>query len=352
MKPMTYFKRAMLAPLAGAMMLASGGLAAAQELELVEGASPTISMADIVIASELFFKEEGLTAKFNNATNGVVATQIVAAGGNRVGNITMEAYIRGYGQGMRGKFFATRGDRNNYYIAVPADGPIQKLEDLKGKKIGVLSMGSQAIFYVKSLLKLAGVDPESDVLVPVGFGDTAAAALRTNQVQALGLTEPAYAPLESVGLKFRYLFHPNLKDSITAGYFTSDANIAANRPALVKFSRAMLKTAIFMQENPAAAIQIFWKAFPQTRPPGSLEQAIKAGVAEMNFSPIPGDTKPVTRFAVPNRAALSTLLETMNREGLISYQMKVEDLVNDDIIKEAMQGVDEAAIKKMAREWK
>jgi len=334
------------------MFCASAGMVAAQEIELVEGASPTISMADMVIASQVFFKDEGLTARFSNATNGVVATQVVASGGLRIANITMEAYIRGYGQGMRGKFIATRGDRNNYYMAIPADGPIQRVEDLKGRKIGVLSMGAQAIFYAKSMLKLANIDPESDILVPVGFGDTAVAALRTNQVQALVLTEPAYAALESTGLKFRYVYHPTLKDSITAGYFTSDANIAQNRPALVKFSRAMLKTAIFANENPQAAIQIFWKVFPQTRPPGSDEQALRAGVAEMNFSPVPGDTKPVTRYAVPNRSALTTLLDTMNKEGLISYQMRVEDLVNDYIVREAMQGIDEAAVKRLAREWK
>jgi len=328
------------------------GGASAQNIELIEGSSPTISMADMVIASELFFKEEGLAATFNNATNGVVATQITAASVGRVANITMEAYVRGYGQGMRGKFFATRGDRNNYYMAVPAGSSIQKVEDLKGKKIGVLSMGAQAIFYAKSMLKLAGIDPESDILVPVGFGDSAAAAIRSNQVQALVLTEPAYASLEAAGLKFNYIYHPELKGAITAGYFTSDATIVQQRPLLVKFSRAMIKTSIFMNENPQVAIQLFWKVFNQTRPPGTLEQAIKAGIAEMNFSPIPGDTKPITRFAKPNRAALTNLLDTMNREGLISYKMNVEDLVNDDIFNEASKSIDVEAVKKFAREYK
>jgi NitT/TauT family transport system substrate-binding protein len=328
------------------------GAASAQTIELVEGSSPTISMADMVIASELFFKDEGLTATFNNATNGVVATQIVANGVGRVANITMEAYIRGYGQGMRGKFIATRGDRNNYYMAIPANSPIQKVEELKGKKIGVLSMGAQAIFYAKSMLKLAGIDPESDILVPVGFGDSAAAAIRSNQVQALVLTEPAYASLQSTGLTFRYLYHPTLKEAITAGYFTSDATIAQQRPMLVKFARSMIKTSIFVNENPQVAIQLFWKKFPQLRPPGTLEEAIKAGVAEMNFSPIPGDKKPITHFARPDRAMLANLLDTMNREGLISYKMDVNDLVNDDIFNEASQGIDVEAVKKLAREWK
>jgi NitT/TauT family transport system substrate-binding protein len=345
-------KRALRVPVAAAaMVLAAGGLSHAQSIELVEGSSPTISMADMVIASKVFFPEEGLTATFNNATNGVVATQLVANGEGRIGNITMEAYIRGFEQGIRGKFIATRGNRNNYYMAVPADSPIQSMADLKDKKIGVLSMGAQAIFYLKSLMKLSGYDPNADYMLPVGFGDSAVAALRSDQVQALFLTEPAYASLERGGQKFRYIFHPKLKGAITAGYFTSDASVANQRETLVKFLRAMKKTEIFVNENPQAAIKLFWEQFPEAKPQGSDEEAVALGVAEMNFTPVEGDTQPVSHVARPDTSTLTVLLEEMKSDGLIKEGIKVEDLVNTDIYDEAVASIDVEAVKKIARDW-
>lgn len=345
-------KRAIKVPFAAAaMFVAAGSYGYAQSLELVEGSSPTISMADVVIASKVFFPEEGLTATFNNATNGVVATQLVANGEGRIGNITMEAYIRGFEQGMRGKFIATRGNRNNYYMAVPVDSPIKSMADLEGKKIGVLSMGAQAIFYLKSMMKLSGYDPNADYMLPVGFGDSAVAALRSDQVQALFLTEPAYASLERGGQKFRYIFHPKVAGAITAGYFTSDASIANQRETLVKFVRAMKKTEIFVRENPEAAIKLFWEQFPEAKPQGDEAEAVKLGVAEMTFTPIPGDTQPVSHVARPDTSSLTVLLEEMKTDGLIKEGIKVEDLVNTDIYDEAVKGIDEEAVKKQARDW-
>src|SRR5207253_9243767 len=48
-------------------------------------------------------------------------------------------------QGVKGKIFYAAYQGNIYGIAVAKDGPIASVKDLKGKKIGVASMGSAGV---------------------------------------------------------------------------------------------------------------------------------------------------------------------------------------------------------------
>src|SRR4029434_4620216 len=66
-------------------------------------------------------------------------------------------------QGVRAKIFYTACEGNIYGIAVPAESPVQKITDLKGKSVGVISMGSCGVPGAKALISTAGMNPETDV---------------------------------------------------------------------------------------------------------------------------------------------------------------------------------------------
>ena len=69
-----------------------------------------------------------------------------------------------------------------------ADGPIKDPKELKGKKIGVMSMGASRTLDGFAMTQAAGLDPKTDVeWLPVGFGVQAALALQRGDVQALVL---------------------------------------------------------------------------------------------------------------------------------------------------------------------
>lgn len=326
---------------------------AADTLKFIEGAPPTISMADLYVAEAAGFLEaEGLTVPADFAQNGAVATQLVASDQGDIGDVSMEPYLSGFEKGMRGKFIGARGNLNIYFLAIPADSSIQTMKDLEGKKIGVLSMASQAIPYIRSMARSAGMDPNADMFLPVGFGDSAVAALKSGQVQALALNRIAYAGLVRAGLEFRYIFHPTIADAGNYGYFTSDATIAAKRSQLVGFLRAMVKSDIFIRENPGAALAIFWKKHPEAKPAGSEEDAIRLGTLELTFNPATDAMLKVERISAPDKVALERLVSAMREEGLVTSNLTVADLVDDSLIAEANQGVDTEAVKKIAREWK
>jgi NitT/TauT family transport system substrate-binding protein len=50
-------------------------------------------------------------------------------------------------QGIKAKIFYTAYQTNGYGLAVPADSPIQKAADLKGKNIGVTSLASAGVWW-------------------------------------------------------------------------------------------------------------------------------------------------------------------------------------------------------------
>jgi NitT/TauT family transport system substrate-binding protein len=87
-------------------------------------------------------------------------------------------------QGIKTKTFYTAYQGNIYQLAVPADSPIHTIRDLRGKTIGVISLGG-GVLYAKAVIAMAGLDPEKDVKFAVaGEGAQTAAMVRSKQVDA------------------------------------------------------------------------------------------------------------------------------------------------------------------------
>lgn len=334
-------------------VIAAGPAAAQQPIQVVEGAPPSITVTDFYVAEDAgFLRQEGLKLEINFAPNGAVGTQIASAGQADVADVTMEPYIAGFDKGMRGKFIAARGNINVYFLAVPKGAPYTSIADLKGKKIGVVSMGSSAIYYIKSMARAAGLDPEADMFLPVGFGDSAVAALKSGQVQALALNLIAYGGLVRAGLDFDYIFHPTIRDAGNYGYFVSDATLKAKRDQIVGFTRAMIKADIFIRTNRAAALKMFWKRHPNMKPAGSEEDAIRLGTMELTYVPSGTAGLNPERVSMPDKAALGRMLKAMQQEQMFKAGFNVDDLVDTSIFPAAVAAVDVGEVQKLAREWK
>ena len=109
-------------------------------------------------------------------------------------------------QGVKAKFFYTAYQTNTYGIAVPADSPIQKLTDLKGKTIGVTNMSSAGVIIARAQAAAAGLNPDTDITIVVaGEGAQPAIMLKNKQVDALSQFDTQYALIEIAGVKLRLL---------------------------------------------------------------------------------------------------------------------------------------------------
>src|SRR6185295_12204005 len=109
-------------------------------------------------------------------------------------------------QGVKAKFFYTAYQTNTYGIAVPADSPIQKHSDLKGKTIGVTNMSSAGVIIARAQAAAAGLNPDTDITIVVaGEGAQPAVMLKNKQVDALSQFDTQYALTEIAGVKLRLL---------------------------------------------------------------------------------------------------------------------------------------------------
>jgi NitT/TauT family transport system substrate-binding protein len=230
----------------------------------------------IVAENVGFFKQEGLTVQQQLVNSPSVAAQLVATGRGDLCAASYEAIAQGYDKGLHLQYFLSRSTRFSNVMAVLDSSPIRTIEDFKGKNIGVINIGSAG--QVTSELMLAGVGLRaSDVTFsPIGVGAQALQALTSGHVDGLGYPYGEVVPLEVVGnIKMRVFRHPILKDVGISGFAATPATLATKADLLQRFSRAVVKGAIFVRENPTVAARYFLGAFGPKFTPEALQNEIR-----------------------------------------------------------------------------
>jgi NitT/TauT family transport system substrate-binding protein len=92
-----------------------------------------------------------------------------------------------------------------FTIRVPEDSPIDAVEDLQGKKLGIVDVGDGAMPMVRAAIADAGLEVDKDVeLVVVGDGGPASsAALRDGKIDAYAGAVNDMVAMETTGLIMR-----------------------------------------------------------------------------------------------------------------------------------------------------
>src|SRR5262249_25729746 len=168
--------------------------ATAEERIRFSVAAVTASYMDEFVAIEKgYHREEGLTVELIRAGGGI-ATQALMAGDlhfSTSAGSALTAMLRG----AEIKVVYTNIDRPGYQLW-SGQPDIKTLKDLVGKKIGVTSRGDTQELSVRLLLRKHGIDANSVVYIPVGFGGTRLAALQTGTVDAVPLGAGDFAQLK------------------------------------------------------------------------------------------------------------------------------------------------------------
>src|ERR1700755_3616482 len=164
-------------------------------------------------------------------------------------------------------------------VAVKPDSPVQKYEDLKGKKIGVSDLGTTDYPVTRAVLQNIGVDPDKDVQwLSVGAGITAGVALQRGVIDALAYFDTGFGQIDAAGIGMRMLPRPK-NVPLIGGLFISakDSFLKENRKVAVGFARAVNKASEFLLANPEAGARVFLKMYPETAPRGASEDdAVKS----------------------------------------------------------------------------
>lgn len=160
-------------------------------------------------------------------------------------------------------------------IGVAEDSAIQSVADLKGKKIGIFSLGTGGMPLLKGYLRANGIDPDADVqIIATGAGAPALQALTSDRVQALMFWGSALTGFQNAGTQLRVLFDPQWRELPDFTFATMQKTIEAD-PAMVEaISRGAAKATLFVQTNTDCARRIHWKHFPSTKPTGADEATL------------------------------------------------------------------------------
>ena len=89
-----------------------------------------------------YWKEEGLDVTVTSVEGSAAGMQQLAAGNLQIVSLGPEEIVIGREKGVKIKGFYVQARETIYRLVVPADSPLQKVADLKGKTIGVPALAS------------------------------------------------------------------------------------------------------------------------------------------------------------------------------------------------------------------
>lgn len=258
-------------------------------------------------------------------------------------------------QGANLKYFYTAYQGNVYGMAVPADSPIKTVADMKGKKIGVISMASASAIIARALAKQAGLDPEKDIsIVVAGEAGQTAALLRNGSVDALSQFDTQYALVENAGVKLRRLSHPEIDKFPSNGLLGLEDTLAKMRKEAIALARGYAMGTLFALTNPEAAIRIMWDVWPQTNATGKDEAtALKGDISTLNARAVAWRLEKVgaTKWGeniVPN---YQSYLDWLFEQGTTKQKATAGDFLDHSMIDD-INKFDAAEVVKAAKEWK
>lgn len=212
-----------------------------------------------------FYEEEGITLDMVSSDGSSAAIQAVAAGSAAISTPDAGSILGSVESGLPIKGIGGLVQNWPWRVAVPAGSTITSGADLKGKKIGVISLASGSAPYARAFVEGNDLDAETDVeLLPVGLGAQAAGALANGDVDALALFTTAYVSIEQSGIEFDYIDNPSSMDGLRSlTFIASDKALEADKELYERFLRASYKSLVFSASNVEAAVKMGYAQYPQ-----------------------------------------------------------------------------------------
>src|SRR5215471_15886223 len=151
-------------------------------------ASSGINYADIFLAKEMgFYREEGLEPQFIQMNSAVAITAGIS--GELDGQASIGSAIRALQRGAPLRVVVVTLRRPLFWLVVRPE--YRSIKDLKGKVLGISTVGGSQHTRAKSMLAQGGLDPEKDVTaVQINDQTMQLQALVNNSVEITALSPP------------------------------------------------------------------------------------------------------------------------------------------------------------------
>jgi NitT/TauT family transport system substrate-binding protein len=219
--------------------------------------SPSIQILPMMVASERgFYKREGLDLELVFVRGASTAVQALLA--NQIHFIfSVGPQMPAVWEGNDIMLLAQQVGRPTFSLVVTPD--IQKIADLKGKKIGVTFGGSTAAG-TKALLDLNKLNPDKDVeYINFPGNEPKIAAMKQGIISAALLAPPADYLAMRAGMKRLVSLADVFKDTAFTGLAATSKTIKENPQMVKRMVRAIIRSVIYTRDNPEDALQVTMK---------------------------------------------------------------------------------------------
>ena len=242
---------------AGAILvgfLFSGRQGFSQQLKTVTMARTTGSIGMVPLETSVnrgFFKRQGLDVQLITIRQSDIIIKAAIGGELHFIDILPTAILAS----MRGLPIKTVAVvlKNAPYILIGQPG-IRSVAALKGKKIGVSSVGSMSAYLVRDVVARNGLNPDRDVtLLTVGGTSARSAALFGGTIDAALVVAPENYNLEQKGFR-RLLVASDYVSYPLSGVAGSTEWLARNKPLVTSFLKGLLDGSRFVRQNKGEAI--------------------------------------------------------------------------------------------------
>ncbi len=219
--------------------------------------SPSIQILPMMVAAERgFYKGEGLDLELIFVRGAATAVQALLA--NQIHFIfSIGPQMPAVWEGNDIIILAQQVGRPTFSMVVTPD--IQKISDLKGKKLGVTFGGSTAAG-TKALLELNNINSEKDVqYISLPGNEPKIAALKQGIISGALLAPPADYLAMKAGLKRLLSLADVFKDTAFTGLAANARTIKENPQMVRRMVRAIVRSVLHTRDNPEDAIQVATK---------------------------------------------------------------------------------------------
>lgn len=298
-------------------------------LKKVHVGVPSVSMANIIIyvtKEAKLYEKYGLDAQVVAMNGSGIASKALIGGNLEISPIATPTVIAADLAGADMTILAHTMPGVVHAMMVKPD--VKRVEDLKGKKIAVSSLGSLTDFLVRAIAKKKGLNPDRDfTLIVTGTDTERLMALKANVVDAAAMSHPGYGQARKMGYVMLWdsakeIDYPWMEITTRRATLKSDRDLVLNYVkahlegiAVFKrdpeFSKKVIrKTLRFSDEELLnESYQIFSKMFLPTPYPNLPGMKVSYEYVAM--------TRPDVWKHKPEEFADSSIIEELDKSGFI-----------------------------------
>src|SRR3989337_3697958 len=305
----------------------------AQELKKIKIGYPAVSYNQIhvwVAKDAGFFKKYGLDAELIFFRGGQLATQALVAGDPPIVNIgtLVQPGLQGH------DVVLIASSENTYYYSVVTRPAVAKVEQLKGKRLGVSGFGSASHNAALILLRRFNLEPNRDVAVVVAGATTERlAGIESGRIDATLLTPSEIPRARKLGFVDIYDMSEMGIEVQGNGFATSRSFIKSNRETIKAALKGYVEALYYIHNNKEETKRVSAK-YMRSNDPAVLEATYTWFIRNVAKKPYPtlkgiqflideiGGKLPQAKNARPEQFVDLSLLQELEKEGFFSEMGK------------------------------